>query len=543
MDEIPRADRSHLPRSERWALLRFSIVGPLFAAPPAAGELASAIAELAEKTWIHPVSGELTRFGFSTIERWYHQARREQRDQVGALRRKLRRDAGKQPALGEPLRAAIRSQYADHRSWSCQLHYDNLAVRVKADPGLGSMPSYSTLRRFLRSEGLVKCRRLSTRDSEGAHRAAARREQREVRSFEAEHVHALWHLDFHHGSHKVLTSRGEWVTPLALGVLDDRSRLACHLQWYLAETAENLIHGLCQAFLKRGLPRSLLTDNGGAMIARETTEGLGRLAVLHRTTLPYSPYQNGKQENFWAQLEGRLLAMMEGQREISLALLNEATQAWVEVEYHRRVHSETGQAPLERALQGPEVGRPSPESADLRFAFTTTQIRTQRRSDGTCSLDGRRFEIPSRYRTLSRPTLRFAAWDLTHVWLVDERTGAALCRIFPLDRARNADGRRRSIPSRDGGGGADSQGRNREPVPGGGEPGLAPLLRQLMADYAATGLPPAYLPKDDLGTVGVTGEIGASGAIGAADATDADFRAASARSHDEDPPNQPKEME
>jgi hypothetical protein len=25
---------------------------------------------------------------------------------------------------------------------------------------------------------------------------------------------------------------------------------------------------------------------------------------------------------------------------------------------------------------------------------------------------------------------------------------------------------------------------------------MAPLLRQLVAEYAATGLPPAYLPKD-----------------------------------------------
>jgi hypothetical protein len=27
--------------------------------------------------------------------------------------------------------------------------------------------------------------------------------------------------------------------------------------------------------------------------------------------------------------------------------------------------------------------------------------------------------------------------------------------------------------------------------------GIAPLLRQLLADYAATGLPPAYLPRTD----------------------------------------------
>lgn len=498
MNEVQSDNRSHLPRAERWALRRFSIVGPLFAAPPAPGELRAEIEQLAEKTWLHPITGKPTRFGFSTIERWYHQARRRQSDQVGALKPKIRKDAGVQTALGEPLREAIRAQYHQHKSWSYQLHYDNFAVRVKQDPALGPLPSYSTVRRFLRAEGLLKQRRLSTRDTEGARRAEAHLETREVRSYEAEHVHALWHLDFHHGSHKVLTSRGEWVTPLALGVLDDRSRLACHVQWYLAETAENLIHGLSQAFLKRGLPRSLLTDNGSAMIARETTEGLGRLAIVHITTLPYSPYQNGKQENFWAQLEGRLLAMMEGQREISLAFLNEATQAWVEMEYQRRVHSETGQAPLERALQGPDVGRPAPDSGTLRFAFTTAQVRTQRRSDGTFSLEGRRFEIPSRYRTLSRITLRFAAWDLTHVWLVDERTGAALCRLFPLDKVKNADGKRRTLPPRDGAGN-HPRGHNDEHVQGGTEPGLAPLLRQLMADYAATGLPPAYLPKDDLG--------------------------------------------
>jgi hypothetical protein len=45
-----------------------------------------------------------------------------------------------------------------------------------------------------------------------------------------------------------------------LGVLDDHSRLCCHLQWYLAEGARELCHGLCQAFQKRDLPRSLLYD-------------------------------------------------------------------------------------------------------------------------------------------------------------------------------------------------------------------------------------------------------------------------------------------
>ncbi len=59
----------YLPQRERWARLRFAIIGPLLAAPPTAGELHKALTELAAKTWRHPFSGLEVRFGVSTIER------------------------------------------------------------------------------------------------------------------------------------------------------------------------------------------------------------------------------------------------------------------------------------------------------------------------------------------------------------------------------------------------------------------------------------------------------------------------------------------
>lgn len=476
----------HKPRiHERWAHLRFSVVGPLLAAPPGPGELRGELKQLAEKTWRHPVTLEPVQFGVSTIERWLYRARRARADPVGALRKKIRTDLGRQVAMGEKLKPILLAQYAEHRSWSCQLHYDNLKTCIEADADLGPRPSYHTVRRFLRSQGLFKERRFP--DTPGGRKARARLDEREVRSFEAEHVNSLWHLDFHHGSRKVLLPRGEWKTPLALAVMDDRSRLACHVQWYLSETAEALVHGLSQAIQKRGLPRSLMTDNGSAMIAQETTEGLLRLSVVHRTTLPHSPYQNGKQEVFWAQLEGRLIAMLEGVHDLTLPVLNDATQAWVEMEYNQKLHSATAQTPLARFLAGPDVGRASPDSQTLRLAFTAQECRTQRRSDGTVSLVGRRFEIPGPYRTLQRITVRYADWDLTRVYLADQRSGEVLARLFPLDKTKNADGQRRALP----------QG----PISGVVPPqssGPAPLLRKLMADYAATGLPPAYLPKDEL---------------------------------------------
>jgi transposase InsO family protein len=58
----------------------------------------------------------------------------------------------------------------------------------------------------------------------------------------------------------------------------------------------------------------------------KVTEGLSRLGIVHEKTLPYSPYQNGKQESFWGNLEGRLLEMLDGLPDLTLAFLNEATQ-------------------------------------------------------------------------------------------------------------------------------------------------------------------------------------------------------------------------
>jgi hypothetical protein len=231
-----------------------------------------------------------------------------------------------------------------------------------------------------------------------------------------------------------------------------------------------------------------MSDNGSAMIAAETVQGLQRLGILHEKTLPYSAYQNGKQEVFWAQVEGRLLAMLEGCKDLSLGQLNEATLAWIELEYNRKVHSEIGQPPLTRFLAAKDVGRTCPPSEELRRAFTAQTSRMQRRSDGTLSVEAVRFEVPSRYRHLKELTVRFASWDLSQVYLADPRSGQALCRLYPQDKHRNADGRRRRKEPL-----LEPSGSTAELS--GGE--MAPLLRNLMAQYAATGLPPAYLPKDE----------------------------------------------
>jgi transposase InsO family protein len=475
-------------RTEGWARFRFSVIGGLLASPPEGGALQDALRVLAARSYQHPFRpGDQLQLGFSTLERWFYLARGVP-DPLAALGRKLRADTGRVWALAPALRTVLEAQYHAHPRWTVQLHYDNLKAVVAGRPDLGALPSYQTVRRRMQAQGWVR-RREPAQPTAGQQQAAARREAREIRSYEASCLHALWHADYHQARVKVLDEAGRWHTPVVLAILDDHSRLCCHLQCYLAETAECLVHGLTQAFLKRGLPRALMTDNGAAMLAAETREGLARLGILHETTLPYSAYQNGKQEVFWAQLEGRLLELLRGVTPLRLAFLNQAAQAWVEQDYHRRVHRElAGATPLERMLAGPDVSRPAPALEALRLAFSRQVTRTQRRSDGTVVVAGVRYEVPARFRTLPQLTLRAPAWDQSQLVLLDPRSGQVLARLWPQDKAGNASGARRALTP--GGAAAPAPPARTDPLPA--------LLRQWLAEYAATGLPPAYLPKDEV---------------------------------------------
>ncbi len=471
-----------------WARFRFSVVGALLSAPPPRGALKIAIRSLAAKTWTHPTTGRDVQFSAVTIERWYYTARRARRRP--RCRLAPRRAQGlRQGVPGHgPGRAALVSSTTTTRTGATNSTTTTSPRWSKAEPALGPLRSYATVRRYMKAHGWVPRPRPHPKQRPGEERAEIRRQTREVRSYEAAYVGSLWHLDFHHGSLKVLTPGGQWLRPIALGILDDHSRLCCHVQWYLSETAEDLVHGLSQAIQKRGLPRALLTDNGPAMVADEVTEGLLRLGIVHERTLPYSPYQNGKQESFWGTLEGRLMTMLEGVAELTLALLNEATQAWMEIEYNRAVHRETSSTPVERFAQAPDVLRTSPSSESLRDAF---RLETQQDAASERWHDlarGRALRDPGTVSSLPRTDRALCALEpgpgrpgrppqrdhsRSHLSARQKRQ-----RRRPPRRCRarrTATCRQKSRPGKDG--------------------AMPPLLKQILQEYSATGLPPAYLPK------------------------------------------------
>ena len=118
MKKEQQPSRSH----DLWAHFRFSVIGPLLAAPPERGQLQLQLQELAAKKWRHPIRGEWTLFGLSTLERWYYKVLGSKQGPVEVLKRKIRSDQGTHPALSSSLTQLLADQYRQHPSWSYQLH-------------------------------------------------------------------------------------------------------------------------------------------------------------------------------------------------------------------------------------------------------------------------------------------------------------------------------------------------------------------------------------------------------------------------------------
>jgi hypothetical protein len=202
--------------------------------------------------------------------------------------------------------------------------------------------------------------------------------------------------------------------------------------------------------------------------------------------LPYSPWQNGKQERFFGTVECRLMDMLENKKDLTLKELNDYTVAWIEMEYHRSVHDDIKCAPIDRFANGKDVGRPSPSFAELQIFFCREKRRLQRLTDGTISLEAKRYEIPLRFRMLKEIWVRYAEWDMSNVHLVDRDTGNVLEKIYPIDKVKNSYIGRKII--------TDNPSTVKSTTPANE---VAPLLKKHMEDHRIKNGPSAYLSKDE----------------------------------------------
>ena len=129
--------------------------------------------------------------------------------------------------------------------------------------------------------------------------------EREWARFCRAHPNDLWQIDlktfYIRGQHRV------WL----IDIIDDHSRFVVGFSLVATATAEAVMETLKSAFIKHGLPKEILTDNGTQFVAWQGVTRfeklLGRLGIHHTKARPHHPQTLGKIESFHRNIKRELL--------------------------------------------------------------------------------------------------------------------------------------------------------------------------------------------------------------------------------------------
>ena len=239
--------------------------------------------------------------------------------------------------------------------------------------------------------------------------------------FEAADPNELWCGDALHGPRV-----GDRKTYL-FAFLDDHSRLATGYRFGFAEDTVRLAVALKPALAARGVPAGIYVDNGSAFVDAWLLRACAKLGVRLVHSAPGRPQGRGKIERFFRTVREQFLIEVTDTASADLAAagvddatalreLNRLFTAWVETEYHRRTHTETGQNPLARWEAGwDRLGRtPAMPTADeLTEAFLWSEYRVVTKT-ATVSLHANTYQVDAALvgRTVE---LVFSPFDLETV--------------------------------------------------------------------------------------------------------------------------------
>jgi len=229
--------------------------------------------------------------------------------------------------------------------------------------------------------------------------------------FEADAPNVRWVGDALHGP--VVAGR----KAILIAFLDDHSRAVVAARWGHAENAVALRETLRVGLAARGRPAQVYVDNGSMFIDAALRRACAVLGIRLTHSQPGRPAGRGKIERFLCTVRDQFLVEItdgindSGSAVGSLAELNGLFTAWVEQVYHRRAHTETGMAPLQRFLAG---GAPVPTPAALLGeAFRWGEWRTVTKT-ATVSLHGNFYEVDPALAG-ARVELVFDPFDLSDI--------------------------------------------------------------------------------------------------------------------------------
>jgi putative transposase len=250
--------------------------------------------------------------------------------------------------------------------------------------------------------------------------------------FEADKPNELWTGDALHGPR--IGGRKTYL----FAFLDDHSRAIVGHRWGFAEDTVRLAAALRPALASRGVPNYVYVDNGSAFVDSWLLRAAAKLGIKLVHSTPGRPQGRGKIERFFRDVNGEFVVEIAiadgaaGRRVRDLAELNRLFTAWVETVYHRRVHSETGQAPLARWMAGGPFAVPAP--ADLAEAFRWSEHRTVSKT-AVVSLHGNRYQVDP-LLVGRKVELVFDPFDLTNIRVRADGTDHG--RALPHQISRHA---------------------------------------------------------------------------------------------------------
>jgi putative transposase len=212
--------------------------------------------------------------------------------------------------------------------------------------------------------------------------------------------------------------------------IDDHSRLIPHAQFYWNEQLPRMENCLKRAILRHGRPQAIYVDRAKIYVSKHLDTICATLGIQRILGTPYYPEGRGKIERFFQFVQSDFLPELAHSSVVTLPQLNESLLAWIEVVYHRKLHSETGQAPLERFRQDPAPATRPTDPEELRQAFLHRAEHKVYKT-ATISFKGNRYTVPAylrgqrvelRYRVVAWATPRHRdPFDLVHleVWFND----------------------------------------------------------------------------------------------------------------------------
>jgi len=241
------------------------------------------------------------------------------------------------------------------------------------------------------------------------------------RRFERSHFGDLWQSDAMHGPK--LPDPADPIRErqtILFAFLDDFSRLVPHAQFYWNEQLPRLEDCLKRAISRYGRPLAIYADQGAVYRAQQLDAACATLGVQRILARPYSPQAKGKIERFFGFVRSDFLPELALSSIHSLDDLNLSFLAWLEVVYHRKVHSETGQSPLDRFRQdeAPTVRSVDPLTLRQSFLFRVSRQVTK---TGHVNFQGNRYAVPG-YLVGQKVELRYDPFNLSdiEVWFNDQ---------------------------------------------------------------------------------------------------------------------------